>query len=138
VAEPARQPELIPPPPLPPTDDYARALAEGEALLKRGKYKLAVTALKKAVQLNPESVPALLELGDAFLEADQPKNALKPLEKAARLDGRNGRSQLLLGTAWQSLGKNQDATKAYKRYLELEPTGEYARDVRSILANLQH
>ncbi len=121
-----------------PTDDYARALAEGEALLKRGKYKLAVASLKKAVSLNPESVPALLELGDAFLEADQPKNALKPLEKAARLDPRSGRAQLLLGTAWQSLGKNQDATKAYKRYLELEPTGEYARDVRSILANLQH
>jgi CheY-like chemotaxis protein/Flp pilus assembly protein TadD len=134
AAEPAKPPEPAAGPP----DDYARALAEGEALLKRGKYKLAVTALKKAVQLNPDSVPALLELGDAFLEADQPKNALKPLEKAARLDPRNGRSQLLLGTAWQSLGKNQDATKAYKRYLELEPTGEYARDVRSILANLQH
>jgi hypothetical protein len=132
ASEAARPPEAAP------TDDYARALAEGEALLKRGKYKLAVAALKKAVSLNPESVPALLELGDAFLEADQPKNALKPLEKAAKLDPRNGRSQLLLGTAWQSLGKNPDATRAYKRYLELEPTGEYARDVRSILANLQH
>jgi CheY-like chemotaxis protein len=133
AAEPVKPPEAAPP-----ADDYARALAEGEALLKRGKYKLAVASLKKAVALNPESVPALLELGDAFLEADQPKNALKPLEKAAKLDPRNGRSQLLLGTAWQSLGKNTDATKAYKRYLELEPTGEYARDVRSILANLQH
>lgn len=119
------------------TDDYARALETGEKLLKRGKYKLAVTEFKRAVQLNPESVPALLALGDAFLESDSPRNAVKPLEKAAKLDVRSGRAQLLLGTAFQGLGKNGDAVTAYQRYLELDPSGEFARDVRSILANLQ-
>lgn len=125
-------------PPLHLVDDYARALAAGEALIKRGKYKAAIVELKKASALKPESVPALLELGDAYLEADQPRNAVKPLERAARLDPRSGRAQLLLGTAYQSLGRQKEATKAYQSYLELEPTGEYARDVRSILANLAH
>ena len=119
------------------TDDYAKLLASGEALLKRGKYKAAVSEFKRAVGLNPESVPALLALGDAFLEADAPRNAVKPLEKAAKLDARSGRAQLLLGTAFQSLGKNPEAVKAYQRYLELESSGEFAHDVRSILANLQ-
>ena len=118
-------------------DEYARALAAGEALLKRGKYKTAVGELKKAVALNPEAVPALLELGDAYLESDSPRSALKPLQTAARLDPRSSRAQLLLGTAWQSLGKNADAIRSYQRYLEMDPSGEYARDVRSILANLQ-
>jgi DNA-binding response OmpR family regulator/tetratricopeptide (TPR) repeat protein len=118
-------------------DEYAHALAAGEALLKRGKYKTAVGELKKAVALNPEAVPALLELGDAYLESDSPRSALKPLQTAAKLDPRSSRAQLLLGTAWQSLGKNADAIRAYQRYLEMDPSGEYARDVRSILANLQ-
>ncbi len=122
--------------PTPETDDYAKALDNGEKLLKRGRYRQAVTEFKLAVQHNPESVPALLALGDAWLEADAPRNALKPLQKAAALDPRSGRAQLLLGTAWQSLGKNPDAVKAYQRYLSLEPSGEFARDVRSILANL--
>jgi CheY-like chemotaxis protein len=124
---------LVPPPE---TDGYAKALDTGEKLLKRGRYRQAVTEFKLAVQHNPESVPALLALGDAFLEADAPRNALKPLQKAAALDPRSGRAQLLLGTAWQSLGKNPDAVKAYQRYLALEPSGEFSRDVRSILANL--
>ena len=119
-------------------DGYAKALEEGEKLLKRGRYKQAVTEFKRAVKLNPESVPALLALGDAYLEADLPRNALKPLESASKLDPRNGRAQLLLGTAYQSLNKGPDAVKAYQSYLALEPSGEFARDVRSILANLQH
>ncbi len=122
--------------PTPETDDYARALDSGEKLLKRGRYRQAVTEFKRAVQQNPESVPALLALGDAWLEADAPRSALKPLQRAASLDPRSARAQLLLGTAWQSLGKNPDAVKAYQRYLTLEPSGEFARDVRSILANL--
>jgi Flp pilus assembly protein TadD len=124
--------------PAPESDGYAKALEEGEKLLKRGRYRQAVSEFKRAVKLNPESVPALLALGDAYLEADAPRNAVKPLETAARLDPRGGRAQLLLGTAYQSLGKNAEAVKAYQRYLEVEPSGEFARDVRSILANLQH
>ncbi len=117
---------------------YAQALEEGEKLLKRGKYWKALAELKRAVQVNPESVPALLALADAYLEVDQPRSALQPLETASRLDAKNGRAPLLLGTAYQSLGRNAEAVKAYQHYLELDPGGEFANDVRSILANLRH
>ncbi len=113
-------PEVAAPPV---NDDYARALATGESLLKRGKYNAAVAELTKAVKINPEAVPALLELGDAWLESDKPRSALKPLEKAIKLDPRSSRAQLLYGTALQSLGKNADAVKAYQRYLEMESGG---------------
>jgi DNA-binding response OmpR family regulator len=119
-------------------DAYAKALEEGEKLLKHGKYRKAVAELKRAVQVNPESVPALLALADAYLEVDQPRSALQPLEAASRLDANNGRAPLLLGTAYQSLGRNAEAVKAYQHYLELDPGGEFANDVRSILANLRH
>jgi cytochrome c-type biogenesis protein CcmH/NrfG len=116
--------------------EYARSLAGGETLLKRGKYRAAVAEFRKAVALRPDSVPALLALGDAFLEGDQLRNAVKPLQQAAQLDAKSARAQLLLGTVFQGLGREKEAIVAYKRYLELEPHGEFAGDVRAIVANL--
>ena len=117
---------------------YSKALELGEKQLRSGKYKQAIAHFQRAVKERPQAVPALLALGDACLEADRPRSALQPLEEAARLDQRSGRAQLLLGTAYQSLGKNAQAVLAFRRYLELEPEGEFSRDVRVILANLAH
>jgi len=117
-------------------EEFARALREGDALLKRGQYRAAARELRKAVQIDGKSVPALVSLGDALLEADDAKSALAPLRQAAALDPRSARAQLLLGTAYQSVGRKSDALKSYRRYLELEPQGEFAGDVRAILSNL--
>src|SRR5207302_3692437 len=124
----------------PPVSDevYAKALQQGDELLKRGKYKASIVQFQHAVKEKPRSVPALLALGDAYLEADKPRSAVQPLETAAKLDAQSARAQLLLGTAYQSLGRNAAAVKAYQRYLELEPSGEFVKDVRLILANLAH
>ena len=117
---------------------YSKALELGEQQLRQGNYTQAIAHFRRAVKERPHAAPALLALGDAYLEADKPRSAVKPLESAARLDPKSGRAQLLLGTAWQSLGKNPQALEAYRRYLELEPDGEFSRDVRLILANLAH
>jgi tetratricopeptide (TPR) repeat protein len=117
---------------------YSKALERGQELLRRRKYLQAASHFQRAVKEKPQAVPGLLALGDAYLEADKPRSALQPLESAAHLDAKSGRAQLLLGTAYQSLGRNAQAREAYRRYLELEPQGEFARDVRLILANLAH
>jgi Tfp pilus assembly protein PilF len=95
-----------------------------------------VDEFRRAVAARPDSVPALLALGESWLEADKPRSSVEPLETAARLDAKSGRAQLLLGTAYQSLGRTADAAKAYQRYLEIDPRGDFAADVRVILANL--
>jgi hypothetical protein len=120
----------------PSAEEFGRALSSGQALLKKGRYRAAMGELRKAVDIQPESVPALVALGDAFLQSDQARSALGPLQKATQLDRKNGRAQLLLGTAHQTLGHKPEAMKAYRRYLELEPKGEFAGDVRSIVATL--
>jgi tetratricopeptide (TPR) repeat protein len=138
-AQPAPQapsPQAAAPATLSSAEEYARALREGEALLKRGRYRAAAQELRKAVQIDGTSVPALLALGDALLEADEARNALPPLRQAAELDPKSARAHLLLGTAYQSLGRKSDALKAYRRYLALDPQGEFAGDVRAILTNL--
>jgi DNA-binding response OmpR family regulator len=123
-------------PVLSPAVEFGRAMASGQSLLKKGRYRAAVAELRKAVDLEPESVAALLALGDAFLEADQARSALPHLQKAAQLDRRSGRVQLLLGTAHQTLGHKSEALRAYRRYLELEPKGDFAGDVRAIVQTL--
>ena len=142
----AKQPSPVaqqaaPVPPAPVSEAAAPedpAVAHGEELLDRGQYREAIAELKLAVSKRPQLVAAQLALGNAYLEADQPKSAIQPLQSAADLDGTNPRAQLLLGTAWQSLGKNPEAARAYRRYLELDPGGDYAHDVRLILENLLH
>jgi DNA-binding response OmpR family regulator/TolA-binding protein len=121
----------------PAADEYQRSLASGTSLVQRRRYKAAAAEFLRAVAVNPESVPALLELGDAYLQADQASEALKPLETAARLDPRSGRAQFLLGNAYQGVSRNSDAARAYGRYLQLEPSGEFADEARSILRELQ-
>lgn len=127
-----------PPPPAAAADPagYAEAVSRGNDFFRQGKYRAAAAEYRKAVNIRPEAVPVLIALGDAWLEADRPRSALEPLEAAARLDSKGARAQLLLGTAYHSLGKKADAAKAYRRFLELEPASEYAKDVRVILANL--
>jgi Flp pilus assembly protein TadD len=61
---------------------------------------------------------------------------VESLEAAVRLDPGNGRAHLLLGTAYHSLGRTAEANRAYRRFLELEPASEFAKDVKVILANL--
>ena len=115
---------------------YAEAVGRGNDLFRQGKYRDAAGKYRKALGVRPDAVPVLLSLGDAYLEADQPRSALAPLESAARLDPNSGRAHLLLGTTYHSLGRVGEAAKAYRRYLELEPSSEFARDVKVILANL--
>jgi len=115
---------------------YAEAVARGNDSFRQGKFSAAADHYKKAVGLRPQAVPVLVALGDAYLESDRPRNAVEPLEAAARLDPTSARAHLLLGTAYQSLGRTADATRAYRRFLELEPASEFAKDVKVILANL--
>ena len=69
-------------------------------------------------------------------ETDHRQVVAEDPESAARLDSGSARAQLLLGTAYHSLGRKADAIRAYRRFLELEPASEYAKDVKAILANL--
>jgi len=115
---------------------YTDAVARGNDLFRQGKYAAAAAEYRKALAVRPQSAPVLVALGDACLESDRPRSAIEPLESAARLDPGSARAQLLLGTAYHSLGRRADASKAYRRFLELEPSSGFAKDVKVILAHL--
>jgi CheY-like chemotaxis protein len=115
---------------------YTDAVGRGNDLFRQGKYAAAAAEYRKALAVRPQSAPVLVALGDACLQSDRPRSAVEPLESAARLDPGSARAQLLLGTAYHSLGRKADASKAYRRFLQLEPSSEFAKDVKVILAHL--
>jgi cytochrome c-type biogenesis protein CcmH/NrfG len=57
--------------------------------------------------------------------------------RAIELDPKNAKAYVLLGSVYQDQRKNADAVAAYQRFLELEPNGEGASEIRQIISQLK-
>jgi Flp pilus assembly protein TadD len=105
-------------------------------------FRQAVEPFRKALALKPDSVEAKAGLGIALVNGSTGKKgyreAVALLEDASHADGQNSRLWLALGMAYQFVGKKGDAMGAYRKYLELDPSGVSAKDVRALLHELGH
>jgi DNA-binding response OmpR family regulator len=119
------------------SDPYRAALAAGEQYYRHGSVRSAIPEFRKALALEPESSTALLALASALDEVNETQEAIQLLLKALRLNSKNGRARLTLGTIYQTEGRSGQAVAAYHKYLQQSPHGEFAHDVRIILANLR-
>jgi tetratricopeptide (TPR) repeat protein len=84
-----------------------------------------------------ETSPALAGLGRALYDLNEPLGALDALLRAIEIDRRNARAYLTLGEIYLRQDRRRDARRAYERYLQLEPAGPYAREVRAVLLQLE-
>jgi len=116
---------------------YQGLLAKGQARYKAGDLKGASQFFNQAVEANPQGVDAMVALANAYYELDKNQEALAVAKRAVELRPGHARAHLTLGTIYQTLGQNQAARQAYSTYLKLEPRGQFAADVRSILKNLR-
>jgi DNA-binding response OmpR family regulator len=119
------------------SDQYREALAAGEQAYRRGSARTEIAEFRKALALEPESSTALVALASALDEVNETHEAIQLLLKALRLNPKNGRARLTLGTIYQTEGRSGQAVAAYNKYLQQSPHGEFAHDVRIILANLR-
>ncbi len=99
---------------------------------KRGKLALnnsdvvgAATAFKKARELDPNNVDAILGQGELALGQSAYSAAISHLRKAARMRRNNYYVHTLLGEAYLGAGKKESAKASFKRALKLNP--DYAR-----------
>ena len=83
-----------------------------------------------------ETSAAQAGLGRALYDGNQPLAAQEALLRAIELDARNARAWLALGEIYLEQDRKDEARQAYLKYLEIEPNGPYARDVRSVLQQL--
>jgi hypothetical protein len=143
--EPAKPPEAAKPSPEPAIakpaaeagGEYAALVEEGRALYKKGQAKKAMIPLEKAVALKADGDEALVLLANCQLDRGSMQKALAAANLAIAANGQNAEAYLVVGTVQQSLEHSAEAKTAYQTYLKLSPKGQYAGEIRSILASMK-
>jgi hypothetical protein len=122
----------------------ARArLAEAPALLvacrtsyQEARMKDAEAACTAARDANPGSAEANGFLAHALLNRNRRHESLVAAERAIKLNPKWADAYVVIGGIHQDAGEMADARRAYQRYLELEPHGEFAGELRAIVDRL--
>jgi CheY-like chemotaxis protein/Flp pilus assembly protein TadD len=122
---------------LSPEAQYAELARKAKKLMVGGRYKTAAMTYRKALVLKPDSNEAKAGLGVSLVRSDSGyREAVKLLEDSLKGLPNNPDAWLCLGMARQMTQQDKKAIDAYKRYLLLEPNGQYANDVRAALKSL--
>ncbi|HHO53554.1 MAG TPA: tetratricopeptide repeat protein [Deltaproteobacteria bacterium] len=87
-----------------------------------GNKPAALRSLEKAVELDPQLVPALVYLSRVYMEDHNYGDVVPLLETAEAIDATNPDVQLNLGIAYRGVGELQKARAAYERALALDPS----------------
>jgi len=117
--------------------------AEAGALLiacrtsyQEARMKDAEAICTAARDANPLSAEANGFLAHALLNRNHRRESLAAAERAVKLNPRWADAYVVIGAIHQDAGEMADARKAYQRYLELEPHGQYAADLRANVERL--
>jgi tetratricopeptide (TPR) repeat protein len=86
--------------------------------------------------VTPETIELTSYVAHAFLLTNKLKEAAATAEKIIAVAPDHAFAHVVLGMAEQERGHPKEARRAYARYLELEPKGTYAADLRAVLRGL--
>jgi Flp pilus assembly protein TadD len=110
----------------------------GLLLNRKQRFEEAVSELKLAVGLLPESPRAHLQLGGALLQLNRLEEAERALLASYRLGGAEmGGAQLFLGQLYFAQKKYEQAMHAFERYLADVPSAPNAAEVRDVIAKIK-
>jgi Tfp pilus assembly protein PilF len=85
-----------------------------------------IDRLRKAVERNPESVDALLDLGMAILESGEPVDAFLHIKKATSLSPDSQRAHYAMGMAYKALGNKNKALVEFQEVIRLDKSGPFS------------
>ena len=123
------------PTPADPVAQAARQLASAERRYEAGDFAGAVADYRRSLGARA-GAPAFVGLARALYDSN-PQNAaeaLRALDSAIKLEPGYAQAHLLVGVIHQDEGRTAQARAAYQRFLQLQPAGPQAADVRQILA----
>jgi tetratricopeptide (TPR) repeat protein len=80
----------------------------------------------KALAINQNNVPALVQKGTDLVNAGEGQQAIIWLDKALKIDPSNMMALVSKGAALRGLGQYQDAIVMYDRVLAIDPNDVYA------------
>jgi tetratricopeptide (TPR) repeat protein len=127
---------VIPTPPparAPAVDTEALAQACQQAF-DRKQYKELLDSCARAFAARPGAAPLAALVAEAELDRGRVASGLSWAQKAAAADPTLADAYAFIGSAEQQAGHAAAAKAAYQKYLELAPTGRFARDLKLIVA----
>jgi tetratricopeptide (TPR) repeat protein len=99
---------------------------------------LALSAARKALELDPTSTFARINLGLALATQNRLPEAVVAFEQAAAADPENARALEFLAAGHARLGQRQDAEKAIARLLALSKSKYVACDIAGAYTSAGH
>jgi serine/threonine protein kinase len=100
----------------------------GQQQLASGDTVGAAASFKKASELDPKNVSAVIGMGDIALHQGLFGDAIAHLRKAAKLSPKSSQVFTLLGEAYLGAGQSSTAADNFKKALQLDPDNARARD----------
>lgn len=121
--------------PAPPAAErtIAQDLQRLRAMIDRDQIDQALPLARELTASNPNNRQVAFLHGQAALYANQNTEAIEHLRRARQLGLNTGDLYLELATAYQVTGQRDQARQAYESFLEVQPTGRAADEVRTIL-----
>lgn len=111
----------------------------GNAHFDRGTYEGAIEAYSDALGIDPENADVLTDLGIAYRRTGNPNEAIVAFRKAAQMDANHLNSRYNLGVIlFHDLDDREGAIKAWQDFLQIEPTGERAEQVKRMVDALRN
>ena len=97
------------------------------------EYDKAIAAFSKALEMDKENGDAAVGVGVAYFNTQKFAEAKVHFEIAVKANPKHAFAQYQLGMTSLNLGALPDAVKALEAYLEAEPTGDKATEVKATL-----
>lgn len=108
----------------------------GKAYRQLSDLQKAEIALLQAMQINPSSVPYLLEYLAVVAQTQSPNRAIRQMIQAYNRFTQEPEIVLVLAKAYQELANNsREANLYYQKFLQLAPQHPEAKDIQAILDN---
>jgi tetratricopeptide (TPR) repeat protein len=94
---------------------------QGAESFKRGDYASAITALTKAVQINPSDSISFVNLGNALYKTKKFPEAISNLTRAIIMDPNEPAAFNIRGLAYRAVGNTTNAIADFSAGLRLDP-----------------
>jgi len=120
-------------------DDHEKASAyntQGNALDRMGRALDAVSAYRRAVELDPDNIGFAFNLGVCLTKIKKYPSAVSTLQQVAKAQPNNFEAQLYLAISLDKTGRHEQSLSHYLQVIELQPGHVLARaNLCSLLFN---
>ena len=123
--------------PADPDAEYKELIRQAKQAVASGRDEDSMTSYRAALALKPDSLEAKQGLGFALVvngtQDSEFREAISLLEQVVGESAGDARAWFALGLAYQETSRDKNALRAYEKYLQLEPDGKFAADVREAI-----